>query len=44
MIQVPALAILIVGIILGIMIGVIGIIICAFKFNKGGDDNGKKDK
>lgn len=42
MIQVPALAILIVGIIIGIMIGVIGIVVCAFKFNKGDENNGKK--
>lgn len=42
MVQVPALAILIVGIVIGIMIGVIGIIVCAFKFNKGDENNGKK--
>ena len=44
MVQVPALAILLIGMILGIMMGVIGIIVCAFKFNKGDNDNGKKDK
>lgn len=42
MVQVPALAILVVGIVIGIMIGVIGIIVCAFKFNKGDENNGKK--
>lgn len=42
MVQVTALAILIVGIVIGIMIGVIGIVVCAFKFNKGDENNGKK--
>lgn len=43
MVQVPALAILLVGIVIGIMIGVIGIVVCAFKFNKGDENNGKKN-